>query len=199
MDKEIIIRRVADILKETPSAEDIVKKGGNRDQRFLYLATHMVNKSIEEDALILGKDGLGIAMVFKNSARKKNFFKDLKEQIALVFHVTGIKNALKIARNQKYIKNQRPKDEDYWYAWFWGIVKDGRGPNTQIASEMKNHILKICEDSGLPLYTETRLRTNVIVYARYHFENFHTWKQPGGNTMWFLRYIPKSYTEKTTV
>jgi len=196
LNKELIIRRVADILKETPSAEDIVKKGGNRDKRFLYLAEHMVNKAIEKDALILGKDALGIAIVFKTNAKDHNFWKDTIADIGLAFHVTGLKNALKILKNQRYIKQQRPKEGDYLYAWFWGIVKDDRGPNTKIASEMKNRILEISEETGLPLYTETRLRTNVIVYARYHFENFHTWEQPDGNTMWFLRYIPKSYQKK---
>ncbi len=196
MNKDLIIRRVADILKETPSAEDIVKKGRNRDKRFLYLAEHMVNKAIAKDALILGKDGLGIAIVFKTNAKDNNFWKDIIANIGLAFHVTGLKNALKILKNQRYIKQQRPKKGDYLYAWFWGIVKDDRGPNTQIASEMKNRILELSEKTALPLYTETRLRTNVIVYARYHFENFHTWKQPDGNTMWFLRYIPKSYQKK---
>jgi len=60
LNKDLIIRRVADILKETPSAEDIVKKGRNRDKRFLYLAEHMVNKAIAKDALIVGNEGAGI-------------------------------------------------------------------------------------------------------------------------------------------
>lgn len=195
MDINLIIQRVAEILKETPSAEDIVKKGGNRDKRFLYLAEHMVNKSIKEDALILGKDGLGIAMVFKTNAKENNFWRDIIAEIGLAIHVTGLRNAFRILRNQQYIKKQRPKKGDYYYAWFWGIVKDDRGPNTQIASDMKNKILEMCDKNGLPLYTETRLRTNVIVYARYGFENFHTWNHPDGHTMWFLRYIPKSFKE----
>lgn len=192
MDKELIIRRVADILKETPSAMDIVKKGGNRDKRFLYLARHMVEKAIENDALILAQNGLGIAILFHTNANDNQFWKELKSEIGLVFNVTGIKNALKIAKDQKYIKNQRPKKGDYLYAWFWGIVKDGRGAATQIASEMKDEFLRISEEKRLPIYAETQHKTNVIVYRRYNFEHFHTWKQPNGATMWFLRYIPKS-------
>ncbi len=193
MDKELIIRRVADILKETPSAQDIVKKGENRDKRFVYLATHMVEKAIAKDALVLGKDGLGIAILFKTNAKDKNFWKEIRSELALVNHVTGIKNALKILKKQKYIANQRPKEGDYLYAWFWGIVKDDRGAGTQIASEMKDKFLAISEREGLPIYAETRIRKNAVVYQRYKFENFHTWEQSNGSTMWFLRYIPQSY------
>lgn len=193
MDKSLIIRRVADVLKETPSAQDIVKKGDGRDERFVYLATHMVEKAIAKDALILGKDALGIAILFQTNAKEKDFWKEIMSEIGLVKNVTGIKNALKILKKQKYIKQQRPQEGDYLYCWFWGIVQDGRGAATQIASEMKNELLRVSEERGLPLYAETRLRTNAVVYQRYNFELFHTWEQPGGSTMWFLRYIPKSY------
>lgn len=39
---------------------DIVKKEGNRDERFRYLATHMVDKAIEKDALIVSEIGRGL-------------------------------------------------------------------------------------------------------------------------------------------
>src|SRR5699024_6784191 len=115
MKKDIIIRRVADILKETPSAEDIVKKGGDRDKRFLYLARHMVNKAIAKEALITAGEGMGIAILFESGNEKEGYFKELFQEIGLVLHVTGVKNALKIVRNQKYIKSQRPADGNYLY------------------------------------------------------------------------------------
>lgn len=196
MEKDLLIRRVADILKETPSAEDIVKKGGDRDKRFVYLATHMVEKAIAKDALVLAGDGLGIAILFKTNAKDKNFLKDIGEEVGLVRNVTGVKNAMKIVRNQKYIKNQRPKSGDYFYCWFWGIVKENRGAGTQIAKEMKDEFLKRCEEEQLPLYAETRMWTNVVVYRRFNFELFHTWERPDGSKMWFLRYIPENLRNK---
>jgi len=196
LDKAIIIQRVADILKETPSAQDIVKKGPKRNERFLYLARHMVEKAIAKDALITSHGGLGIAILFRTNAKDKNFWKEILDEIGLVRKVTGVKNALKILKNQKYIKKQRPKEGDYLYCWFWGIVKDDRGPGTQIAASMKDELLRISEKEQLPIYAETRLKTNAVVYRRYKFELFHTWKQPDGATMWFLRYIPKSLQGK---
>lgn len=190
MDKEVIINHVADLLKETPSAEDIVKKGGNRDKRFKYLARHMVEKAIEKDALVLSENKMGIAILFRNSENKPNFWKDTMENIQLVRNVIGVKNISKILRNQKYIKNQRPKDSDYLYCWFWGIVKGSRGADTQIGKQMKDEFLRRADKYNIPLYAETRMKKNVLVYRRFGFDLFHTWNRPDGNTMWFLRYSP---------
>lgn len=191
MEKQEIIRHVADILKETPSAEDIVKKGGNRDKRFLYLARHMVEKGIKKDGLILSENGQGIAILFRTNKKDSSFLNDIKDNIGLLLNVTGIRNAFKIIKNQGYIKAQRPDKGDYLYCWFWGIVKDDRGAGTQVAKEMKDEFLRRANTLQLPLFADTRTKRNVLVYQKFGFELFHTWKRPDGNTMWFMRYDPK--------
>ncbi|MBW2962583.1 hypothetical protein [Mesonia aestuariivivens] len=196
MDKEVIIRRVAEILKETPAAMQIVKKGGNRDRRFHYLAKHMVEKAIEKDALVLSENEMGIAIVFQNSKSKDSFLKEAIEDIKLVLNVTGFKNVSKILRNQNYIKGQRPKNEDYLYCWFWGISKEARGADTQVGKQMKDEFLKRSRDLNLALYAETQTRRNTIVYQKFGFELFHTWNRPDGNTMYFMKHLPEKLKAK---
>lgn len=191
MNKQEIIGHVAEILKETPSAEDIVKKGGDRDKRFHYLANHMVEKAIKKDALILSKNEKGIAILFRTNKNESSFLNDIWEEIGLLLHVTGIKNAFRILKNQKYIKAQRPQDGDYLYCWFWGIVPSHRGADTQVGKEMKDEFLRLADEAQLPLYAETRTKRNVIVYRKFGFDLFHTWERPDGETMWFMRYLPK--------
>lgn len=192
----MIISRVAEILKETPSAMEIVKKGPERDKRFEYLARYMVERGIEKDALVLEKKGMGIAILFKTNSKDKNFWKDIQQELGLVYHVTGFKNALKILKNQKYIQKQRPKEGDYYYCWFWGIVKGNRGADTSIGRNMKREFIRRCEEDGIPLYAETSTYTNVLVYRRFGFELFHTWERENDKKMWFLRYVPKSANTK---
>lgn len=192
MNKEKIIKNVAEILKETPSAEDIVKKGGDRDKRFRYLAKHMVEKAIRKDALILSENEEGIAILFRTNKKDSSFLNDFGEQIGLLINVTGLKNAWSTLKNQKYIKAQRPQNGDYLYCWFWGIVPNSRGAGTQIAKEMKDEFLRRSNTQQLPLYAETRTKRNVIVYQKFGFELFHTWERPSGDTMWFLRYLPRN-------
>ena len=193
MNKEAIIKNVAEVLKETPSALSTVKAGKGIDKRFYALAEYMVNKAIKHDALIVSENGKGVAILFEHKAGKKNQFKDpISEQISLLFKVTGLKNALRILKNQKQINSVRPKDESYLYCWFWGIAKDSRGSETQVGAEMKDTLLRIANEKQLPLYAETRTRRNVIVYRRYGFEMFNEWDHPDGDKMWFLRYIPEN-------
>lgn len=193
MDIEAIIKNVAEVLKETPSARSTVKEGKDIDKRFYALAKYMINKAIKHDALLVSESGTGIAILFEHKAGNKNQFKDpILEQIKLLFKVTGLKKALQILKNQKKVNSQRPKGEDYLYCWFWGIAKDSRGSETQVGKEMKDTLLRIADEKQLPLYAETRTRRNVIVYRRYGFEMFNEWQHPDGDKMWFLRYLPKS-------
>ncbi len=195
MDKNTIVERMAEILKETPTSMEIVKKDAKTEQRFKYLATYMIDKAIAKDALVLSENEMGIGIVIQNSKDKPNFFKDKWEDLKLVYHVTGFKNIPKILRNQKYVRQQRPADQDYLYCWFWGISKDNRGADTQVAKQMKDEFLRRAHKLNLPLFAETQMRRNTIVYQKFGFELFHTWNREDGKTMYFLKYDPKKHPE----
>lgn len=195
LDKEEIIEKVAILLKEIPTSLEVVKDDSKRDQRFYYLAKNMVEKAIKKDALIISKNGKGIAILFKTSKKDDNFWKDIPEQLGLLINVTGFKNALNILKSQKYIKQQRPQEGEYLYCWFWGILADARGADTQVGKEMKDEFYRQAQEYKLPLYAETRMRQNAVVYQRFGFELFNKWAHPSGDTMYFLRYIPPSLRE----
>lgn len=188
--KQDIIDKVTTLLKEIPTSMDIVKKGGDRHKRFRYLGTHMVEKAIEKDALIVSENGKGIAILFRTNKKDNNFWKDIWTELKLVKNVTGLKNALKILKNQNYIKKQRPQEGDYLYCWFWGILADSRGADTQVGKDMKDEFYRRAQEYQIPLYAETRIRKNAVVYQRFGFELFHEWDHPSGDTMYFLRYTP---------
>lgn len=199
MDKEEVIEKVALLLKEIPTSLEIVKNDSKKDKRFHYLATHMVEKALKKDALIISENQKGIAILFKTSKQEENFWKELPEQLGLLFKVTGFSNALKILKTQNYIKQQRPQEGEYLYCWFWGILADARGADTQTGKEMKDEFYRQAEEYKIPLYAETRMRQNALVYQRFGFELFHKWQHPSGDTVYFLRYIPKSLKSETKV
>ncbi len=97
---------------------------------------------------------------------------------------------------QDYIKKQRPQEGEYLYCWFWGILKESRGPGTQVGVQMKNEFYRRAKLYNLPLYAETRMRKNAIVYQKFGFQLFNKWAHPSGDTMYFLRYIPEEKSEK---
>ncbi|GAB2779112.1 hypothetical protein GCM10010465_27250 [Actinomadura fibrosa] len=170
---------------------EIVKDDANREKRFNYLAKYMVEKAIEKDALIVSEDGKGIAILFRTNSKDKNFWKDLVQDIKLAINVTGIKKGLKAMKVQEYVKAQRPKEGDYLYCWFWGIISDARGSDdAKTAYHMKNRFMEISQALQLPIYAETRIRRISIAYQRYGFEMFNEWDHPSGDKMYFLRYFP---------
>lgn len=170
---------------------EIVKDDHKKEERFRYLATHMVEKAIERDALIVSEDGKGIAILFRTNSKDKNFFKDLIQDLKLAINVTGIKKGLKAMKTQKYVKSQRPQEGDYLYCWFWGIISDARGSDdSRTAYHMKDKFFEISKDLQLPIYAETRLRRISVAYRRYGFEIFNEWDHPSGDKMYFLRYFP---------
>ena len=191
MNKQQIINNVSILLQEIPTSMEIVKDDAKREKRFRYLAKHMVEKAIEKDALITSEDGKGIAILFRTNSRDKNFWKDLITDLKLAWHVTGIVKGLKAMKVQSYVKAQRPKEGDYLYCWFWGILSDARGSDdAKTAYDMKNQFFVIAKDLQLPIYAETRNRRISLAYQRYGFELFNAWDHPSGDKMYFLRYDP---------
>ncbi|MFV8839610.1 hypothetical protein [Salinimicrobium soli] len=191
MNKQEIINNVSILLQEIPTSMEIVKDDANREKRFNYLAKYMVEKAIEKDALIVSEDGKGIAILFRTNSKDKNFWKDLVQDIKLAINVTGIKKGLKAMKVQEYVKAQRPKEGDYLYCWFWGIISDARGSDdAKTAYHMKNRFMEISQALQLPIYAETRIRRISIAYQRYGFEMFNEWDHPSGDKMYFLRYFP---------
>lgn len=191
LDKQQIIRNVAILLQEIPTSMEIVKDDSKSNQRFHYLAKYMVEKAIEKDALITSEDGKGIAILFRTNSKDKNFWKDLITDLKLAWNVTGIRKGLKAMKVQEYVKAQRPKEGDYLYCWFWGILTDARGSDdAKTAYDMKNQFFVIAKDLQLPIYAETRNRRISLAYQRYGFEMFNEWNHPSGDKMYFLRYSP---------
>jgi len=193
LNKQEIIAHVSTLLQEIPTSLDIVKDDHKREKRFHYLAKHMVEKAIEKDALIISENGRGIAILFRTNSKEGNFWKDTITDLKLAIRVTGITKGLKAMKNQKYVKDQRPKEGDYLYCWFWGILPDSRGSDdSKTPYEMKNRFYAISEELKLPIFAESRTRRISLAYQRYGFKLFHEWKHPSGDTMYFLKYTPKS-------
>ena len=70
-----------------------------------------------------------------------------------------------------------------------------REPGTQVGVQMKNEFYRRAKLYNLPLYAETRMRKNAIVYQKFGFQLFNKWEHPSGDTMYFLKYIPEEKSE----
>lgn len=190
-DKYEIIQHVATLLQEIPTSLEIVKNDSKKEQRFHYLAKHMVEKAIQKDALMVSDDGRGIAIFFKMDGKSEGIWTELMSDLKLALNVTGIKKGLKALQSQKFVRQQRPNDGEFLYCWFWGILPDARGNTSdKTPYKMKDEMFRISKELQLPIYAETRIRKVSIAYRRYGFKLLKEWKHPSGDLMYFLKYTP---------
>lgn len=191
MNKERVIKNVATLLKEIPTSMEIVKDDHKKEERFDFLARHMVEKAIKRDALITNEDDSGIAIFFEENGETEGFWSELLSDLKLALNVTGIKKGLKALKTQKYVRQQRPNSGAYLYCWFWGILENQRGvTDKKTAYKMKDIMFDIAQKKQLPIYAETRIRRVSIAYRRYGFEMLKEWQHPSGDTMYFMKYTP---------
>ena len=191
MKKEEIIEHVATLLQETPTSRELVKDDSKSGKRYWYLAKYMVEKAIEKDGLIISENERGIGMLYRTNSKDRNLIKDLIQDLKLAFRVTGLRKGLKAMKSQKVVRDRRPKEGDYLYCWFLGILPDARGSdNSKTAYEMKNKFFEISQELQLPIYAESRVRRVSLAYQRYGFRLYSEWKYPSGDTMYFLKYTP---------
>lgn len=188
---EKIINIIAEAFKAIPAGNHLVKQDGKREARYKKLGAYVYHNAVKKNGLYLSsnKEGVGVAYVIDPKNNKKTFG-DFINDLKFAFGVSGIKKALAISKRQTYIQSQRPKNEKYMYWEFTGVNPNYQGldaPSFSMA-ELRDDVYTDAHERGLPIYTETSIRKNMIVYRRYGFDIYHEWTMPDGSTMWFLKY-----------
>ncbi|MFD0962661.1 hypothetical protein [Pseudofulvibacter geojedonensis] len=194
MSKEII-NIIAEAFKAIPAGNHLVKQDSKRDKRYKKLGAFVYNNAVKRNGLRLSgnKQGVAIAYIIDPLNNKKTF-KDFINDLKFVFGISGLKNGLAIAKRQKYIQEQRPKDKKYMYWEFTGVNPNHQGNDNGVFAmgQLRDQVYTEAHEKQLDIYTETSIKKNMIVYRRYGFDIYHEWKMPDGSTMWFLHYDTKS-------
>ena len=188
---EKTINIIAEAFKAIPAGNHLVKQDSKRDIRYKKLASYVYHNAVKKNGLYLSsnKEGVAVAYVIDPKNNKKTFG-DFINDLKFAFGVSGIKKALAIAKRQKYIQSQRPKNEPYMYWEFSGVNPNYQGMDSATFSmaELRDKVYAETHDKKLTMFSETSIRKNMIVYRRYGFDIYHEWTMPDGSTMWFLKY-----------
>jgi len=188
---EKTINIITEAFKAIPAGDQLVKQDSKREARYKKLGAYVYHNAVKKNGLYLSsnKEGVGVAYIIDPKNNKKTFG-DFINDLKFAFGVSGIKKALAISKRQKYIQNQRPKNDPYMYWEFTGVNPNYQGldaPSFSMA-ELRDDVYNDAHDKQLPIFTETSIRKNMIVYRRYGFDIYHEWTMPDGSTMWFLKY-----------
>jgi len=188
---EKTINIITEAFKVIPAGDQLVKQDGKREARYKKLGAYVYYNAVKKNGLYLSsnKEGVGVAYVIDPKNNKKTFG-DFINDLKFAFGVSGIKKALNISKRQKYIQEQRPKNDKYMYWEFTGVNPNYQGldaPSFSMA-ELRDDVYSDAHEKKLAIYTETSIRKNMVVYRRYGFDIYHEWTMPDGSTMWFLKY-----------
>ena len=186
-DKTLVLDIVSEAFDTNPGVNSVVKNDKRRKKRIRALANYAFETAYMRDGVFISSDGQGTVISYLFNV-KKNSFKDFRNKFVLAFTSVGITRIGKVIRRDKYIKSQRPESGNYVYIWFIGVQDNGKGRGAFY--EMKNALLDKADELNLPIYLETSLNRNKLVYSRYGFEAYHKWENEDGYSLWFMKREP---------
>lgn len=194
-DKTTVLNIIEESFKDNNSVNWVVKNDHRKDQRLRALAEYAFDMGYAKQGVYLSEDKEAVAICFKESI-KVNPLKRIYFQLKLFFQAISVKNIGEVLRRQKYLKSVKPKS-DYMYFWFFAASDKGKGQGGPYS--LQKGIYELSEKNQLPIYLETTIRKNKVVYERFGFEIYHTWHLPKQNfDMWFLRRFPEQTANPKT-
>lgn len=182
--KERAIQVLTGAFRDIPGALWILKKDKQIQERLKVLCHFCVSVAMQKQGAYLSSDNKGVALIFK-SGLKLAPLKSLLGYIRLGSFCIGWSRAWEIIQREKQIVSRRPKEE-HLYFWMLAVEDHTNGLNTII--EMRNFVYGLSSDLKLPIFAETTVEKNLVLYRRYGFEVYDTWdtgKQ--GIKVWFIR------------
>lgn len=189
---ENIIKIITEAFKVIPAGNHLVKQDSKRDLRYKKLGAYIYKNAVKKKGLYVASNGSGVAVCYEiDPKNNKTTFSDFIDDLKFAFGISGISKALAIAKRQKYIQSKRPKNEKYMYWEFTAVDPNARGNQAGTMGDMRDAVYTDAHEKQLPIYAETSIRKNMIVYRRYGFDIYHEWTMPDGSTMWFLHYDTK--------
>jgi hypothetical protein len=184
-DQKLIIDIITESFIHNPSVLSVVKNDHKIKHRIAELAKYAFKTAVKRNGVYISSDNQGVAICYKYNEKKESFT-DYWNQLNLAIKSIGLSRVIKILKREGYVKNFRPKTGDYLYFWFFGVSNKGKGRGA--ALELKDAIIKESINKELPIYLETSVEKNKIVYERYGFEVYHTWyNQSEKMTLWFMK------------
>lgn len=185
-DKKLVIDILSNTFCDMPGVTWMLRKCENRKKQICHLAEFAFVKSLARDGVYISDNEQGVALCYKFN-KKVNTFKETLYELKYAFTSLNFKLIPKLLKVEKLRKEKRPDSGEYLYFWFFGVKKGGGNAGYEI----KNGIFNISKELNIPIYAETSLRQNKIVYERYGFETFDVFQDEKlCFNYWFMKWEP---------
>jgi hypothetical protein len=186
-DKKLVKQIIAETFNKNPGVNWLLKKSGNHTKKILRLADYVFIKAQIRDGVFISDNEKGVAICYKFNNRKFSLTEHYYE-LRFVLSSTNLLRIGKVLKRESYRKNMRPKSGKYLYFWFLGVLPGGE----KAVYDLRDGIFNLAKNLKLPIYLETAMEKNKLVYERYGFKTFHFWYNEKENIkFWFMRQEPE--------
>ena len=187
-DRSLVIDIITRSFYNNPGVGWILKDGASKEKAIKRMATYAFIKGFRRNGIFISSNEKGVAICYCPANRKPSLFELIYE---FYFGITSIKlsHIPTVLRNEAYKKSIRPAPSDNLYFWFYGVVKGGENA----ARELGDAVFEEARQFRLPIYHETAVKRNKVVYERFGFETYHHYQVPNEPIeYWFLRWHSQS-------
>lgn len=187
--KEKVVEILSECFETNKSVNWIVKQDSKKKERIRDLMDYSFETCIDSGQIYLTEDLTGV-IICTDSDDKLPILEEAYLTIQFVLKVTGIEGIGKALRREQYIKQFRPKDEEFIYIWFIGLKKEEQ--NKGVGSAMLQEIIDRSNQEQIPIYLETSSEKNLNFYKKHGFEVYHiSPEEMFGFELYFLKRLPQ--------
>jgi hypothetical protein len=184
-DKDKVVKIICESFNSNPHINVIVKNDKKRPARMVAMAEYAFEVGMRREGVHLTDDGLGVAIIYEYNKVSMNLY-EYWLQFLLIFRVFTPGRALMVNNLENLIKKNRASGKEFLYLWFFGVADEGLGTND--GRDLMKFIFRMSFDKKLPIYLETSIRRNNIIYKRFGLEDYYV-LNTGYNdlTMWYMK------------
>lgn len=184
-DKKNVVKIIIESFDKNPHINAIVKNDKNREARMITLAEYAFELGFRRNGIFLTEDSLGVAIIYPYGKIPLNL-KEYFFQLKLVLKTFTIKRVLKVNKLENMITRKRAKHVEFLYLWFFGVANEALGSDD--ARDLMKFIFQLSKEKKLPIYLETSIKRNSIIYKRFGFEAYDILQTGFNNlTFWFMK------------
>jgi hypothetical protein len=184
-DRKKVVRIICESFDKNPHINYLVKNDNKRSSRMTALAEYAFELGIRRDGIWLTDDDLGVVIIYQNSKVRMNYY-ECWLQFCLIFKTFSVPRALKVNKLESMINKNRAAGIDFLYVWFFGVANEGLGTND--GRDLMNYVFNLSYNLKLPVYVETTIKRNNIIFKRFGFEDYKVLKTGIEDlTFWYMK------------
>lgn len=182
-DRIKVVNIIAETFENNPGVNWMFSAKGNRTKRIKRLADYAFIKCYNRNGVLISSNGKGVALFYR-SDKKKISLREIYYEIRFGLLSIKLTKLKEVLQRESFRKSKRPKNEPYYYFWFLGVLKEGANSGF----ELNKGLINIANKEHMPIYLETSVARNKLIYERIGYETYDYWEDDVRDIkFWFMK------------